>query len=121
MAYLWIGTLFCTAQITGAVVWLPIIISLAVVISGMIANAFIFGRKWEQKADKVNVIMRPEYEKDLSSINYDLDEFANELDEYKQRIDRHENLYHSIDKKLEVLLNDVKHIKENCDKQTCKK
>lgn len=121
MAYLWIGALFITAQVTGAVVWLPIIISLAVVISGMIANSFIFGRKWEQKADRDMVIMRPEYEKDLGLINSDLDDFANELDEYKQRIERHENLYHSIDKKLEVLLNDVGHIKKNCDRQTCKK
>ena len=121
MAFIWFGTLFYTLQVTGAVIWIPIIISIAVAFSGMIVNAFIFGRKWEQKADKESVIHRPEYEKDMQSINNDLDDFAKEIDENRKRLEQHETVYHSIDKKLGILLNEVGHIKKNCDKQTCKK
>lgn len=50
----WIGCVLLQAQL-GMVFWLPIIISLAIVVGGLILNAFIAGKQFERMATKIYV------------------------------------------------------------------
>lgn len=99
--YVWVSTVLIIFSIAG-VAWRG-----AIIIS--------------KKADIEKIVPRIEYEKDLKQINADFDNFAEDIDEINEWRKEHTNLYHSIDTSLQLILKDVKHIKENCDKQTCKK
>lgn len=98
----------------GLVFWLPVIISLAIVVGGLILNAFIAGKQFERKADKVDVVSQTEYKKDLERINYDIDECNNDINEVKKKVRVQELKYYAIDKKLDILIMGVNQIKENC-------
>ena len=105
-----------TVMIESVYVWMSTIMIILTIAGVAWRGAVIISKK----ADIEKVILRPEYEKDLKQINADFDNFAEDIEELHTWKDEHTKLYHSIDTKLEVLLNDVKHIKLNCDKQNCK-
>lgn len=98
----------------GLVFWLPVIISLAIVVGGLILNAFIAGKQFERKADKVDVVSQTEYKKDMERINFDIDECNNDINEVKKKVRVQELKYYAIDKKLDILIMGVNQIKENC-------
>jgi len=141
MASLWVGTLFYTLQVTGAVVWIPIFISVAVVLAGWTVNAFIYGGKFERKANKDEVVMIRQYEKDAIALNEKISSKADRdiLEAYMkltnqyyvalhERMDRVESFkdeahkhYVMISGQLGTINTSIKNIEKNCDKQTCKK
>ena len=106
-----------TVMIESIYVWLSTVLIMLSIAGVAWRGAIIISKK----ADIDKVIPRIEYEKDIAKVNNDLMDFCDDLEDYKARLERHENLYHAIDKKLDILVNDVTYIKKNCDKQTCKK
>ena len=77
-------------------------------------------RSINDKADKDKVIPRDEYDKDMEKINSDFDDFTIDLERMQKKVDKFEESYHNIDKKLDLLSLDIKYIKANCEKETCK-
>jgi hypothetical protein len=98
----------------GLVFWLPVIISLAIVVGGLILNAFIAGKQFERKADKLDVVSQTEYRKDMERVSNEIDECNEDINEVKRKVRIQELKYYAIDKKLDILIIGVNHIKENC-------
>jgi hypothetical protein len=99
--YVWVSTVLIIFSIAG-VAWRG-----AIIIS--------------KKADIDKVVPRIEYEKDLKQINADFDNFAEDIEDINEWRKHHVELYHTIDKKLDLLVEKVTRIDDNCPKQTCKK
>lgn len=125
MYHFWLGfiCLQIVAEVTNKQFW----IGIGIIVGSIATSAFLAGVAFNKKANKSDietafkdVIMRPEYLKDMKSINDDLSDFAQDLEVTKEKVETHIELYHTIDKKLDLLAKDVSYIKENCPKGECK-
>lgn len=141
MVSLWIGTLFYTLQVTGAVIWIPIVLTILGMAGIFIVNTFIMGEKFEKKANATDVVMMRQYEKDTIALNEKINSKADRdiLEAYMKLTNQyyvalHERMskvedaqdesnkhYITIANQLGSINTSIKNIEKNCDKQTCKK
>ena len=113
--------LYCILlQSTTATITFRDIVEITLASTGVLL--FIWGvfQALSSKANKREVVMKEEYIKDMESINRDFDDYSKDVAEINKRVSAHELMYHSIDKKLDLLVKDVSYIKVNCDKGLCK-
>lgn len=141
MASLWVGTLFYTLQVTGAIVWIPVVLTILGMLGIYTLNMFIMGGKFEKKANTSDVVMIKQYEKDTIALNEKisskadrdileaymkltnqfyvaLHERMDKVEEFKDEANKH---YVALAQKLGSIDTSIKNIEKNCDKQTCKK